>query len=126
MPMDDTAKKRAIEEGICLFNSGKFFEAHEALEAVWLESSGAEKTFLHGVIQIAAAFHHQQRSNLQGFRSLLEKGWKKVEPFGAARDGMDLDSLDRQLRPWRERLQRRAGGEIKPPPLPQIHFIKDS
>ncbi len=110
-----------FEQGIRLFNSQKFFEAHEALEAVWLKSEGDEKTFLHGLIQIAAAFHHSQRRNPAGARSLLEKGWKKLERFGERRDGIDLAGLRRQLQPWRNYLSSGTGDEpVSPPPLPQI------
>ena len=41
--------QRAMEpgtvEGIHLFNTREFFEAHEALEAVWLKTKGDRKTF---------------------------------------------------------------------------------
>ncbi|MGA2632467.1 MAG: DUF309 domain-containing protein [Terriglobia bacterium] len=106
----------ALSEGIRLFNTQKFFEAHEALEAVWLRAQGEERTFLHGLIQIAAAFHHHARGNSAGFRSLLEKGWRKLETSGARRDGIDLTGLGKQLQRWRD-FQR---GISEPPPIPQI------
>ncbi len=110
-----------FEQGIRLFNRQKFFEAHEALEAVWLKSEGEEKTFLHGLIQVAAAFHHSQRRNRAGARSLLEKGWKKLEHFGDTRNGIDVAGLRRQLQPWRNYLSSGTGDEpVSPPPLPQI------
>jgi predicted metal-dependent hydrolase len=95
-----------ITEGIRLFNSQKFFEAHEALEAVWLEAQGEEKTFLHGLIQVAAAFHHFTSGNLTGFRSLLEKGLAKLEGCGEFRGGIELKELLEQLQPWREVAQQ--------------------
>ncbi len=93
-------------EGIQLFNSQKFFECHEALEALWLKSTGEEKVFLHGLIQLAAAFHHQQGGNLVGARSLLEKGWMKLEPFSPAKGGIDLMALRNQLQLWRQHMAR--------------------
>jgi len=113
--------EEGITEGVRLFNTQKFFEAHEALEVVWLKEHGARKTALQGVIQVAAAFHHRTRRNHAGFRSLLEKGCTKLERFEVEIDGLDLLDLLEQLRPWRERLSR---SEIHPlpegPPLPQI------
>ncbi len=97
-----------IAEGIGLFNAQKFFEAHEALEAVWLKAQGNRKIFLHGLIQVAAAFHHHRRGNAAGFHSLLEKGWKKLERFGATEEGIDLDGLRKQLQPWRDYLRHAA------------------
>lgn len=97
--------KRKVAEGIQLFNTQKFFEAHEALEEVWLKAEGNEKIFLHGLIQVAAAFHHHSRSNTEGFRSLLEKGLSKLNQFGEAMDGIDLASLRQQIQPWRDHLR---------------------
>lgn len=113
--------KNAFEEGIQLFNARKFFEAHEALEVVWLKSAGDEKIFLHGLIQIAAAFHHQARGNVAGCRSLLEKGVEKLERSGGARLGISLARLRAQLEPWREFLSReepRASDQS--PPFPRL------
>src|SRR3989442_12966407 len=89
-----------LSEGIRLFNTQKFFEAHEALEVLWLKVGGDEKIFLHGLIQVAAAFHNYQRQNRAGFRSLLEKSWGKLDRFGKSRDGLDLATQRRQLQRW--------------------------
>jgi hypothetical protein len=114
-------------EGIRLFNSQKFFECHEALEALWLESAGEEKLFLHGLIQVAAAFHHQQRGNRAGARSLLEKGWKKLVGFGPRRRGIDLVGLRSQLKTWREYIKRpEETGGASPRPAPSLPRIKSS
>jgi len=115
-----------FEEGIRLFNSGKFFECHEALEALWLEAEGAEKTFLHGLIQIAVAFHHYSRGNEAGFRSVFQKGRDKLVKFRRNRRGIDLPSLHRQLQAWQDYLDgagRKTLASVTPiPPLPHIRF----
>jgi len=108
--------KRAVAEGIRLFNSAKFFEAHEALEAVWLTAEGDEKVLLHGLIQIAAAFHHHTRRNPRGFHSLLEKGLNKLEKLSKVKAGIDLARLRRDLQPWRKTLGL-SGTNL----LPHIH-----
>ncbi|PYV25759.1 MAG: hypothetical protein DMG24_08540 [Acidobacteria bacterium] len=111
----------AIAEGVRLFNTQKFFEAHEALEAVWLKAHGEEKILLHGLIQVAAAFHHYRRDNPAGFRSLLEKGSKKLDKFGASACGLNLAALRRQLRPWHDFLNHAQADHARPaPPLPRI------
>jgi len=107
-------------EGIHLFNTREFFEAHEALEAVWLKTKGDRKTFLHGLIQVAAAFHHHTHGNRAGFRSLLEKGCTKLERLGAETEGVDLAGLILELRPWREHLDRSSQHAAPTLPLPRI------
>ena len=111
----------ALAEGIDLFNARKFFEAHEALEAVWLKARGEEKILLHGLIQVAAAFHHHARDNRAGFRSLLEKGANKLERFGEIENGLNLADLRRQLHRWRDFVNDpQSHGSRPAPPLPRI------
>jgi len=117
--------KEALEEGIRLFNTQKYFEAHKALEAVWLKAEGEEKSFLHGLIQVAAAFHHYTRGNPAGFRSLLDKGWRKLERFGDDKEGINLAGLRRQLQPWRDFQHGASPSRISAPlPLPRIEIAK--
>jgi predicted metal-dependent hydrolase len=115
--------EQGVLDGIHLFNTRNFFEAHEALEAVWLKAKGHRKTLLHGLIQVAAAFHHHTRRNPAGFRSLLEKGCTKLERFGAEAEGLDLAGLMLELRPWREHLDRSSHHAPPAPPLPRLKLI---
>ncbi len=113
-----------MAEGIRLFNSRRFFEAHEALEALWLTEQGDEKLFLHGLIQVAAAFHHHQCGNWKGFRSLLAKGFRKLERFSGTQRDIHLDDFLTQLQPW---LALSPGREISPAlPPPEIRILGDS
>lgn len=118
--------EQGIAEGISLFNAGKYFEAHEALEAVWLKSAGRRKTFLHGLIQVAAAFHHHVHQNPAGFRSLLEKGCAKLETFGAEAEGVDVAGLMQELRHWRERFDAPLDLLVRTAPLPRVKLIKNT
>ena len=45
-----------LREGIRLFNDGRFFDCHEILEGFYQETEEANKPFLEGLIQLAAAF----------------------------------------------------------------------
>jgi predicted metal-dependent hydrolase len=114
----------ALQEGVRLFNARKFFEAHEALEAVWLKAAGDEKIFLHGLIQVAAAFHHFTHGNLEGFRSLLQKGSAKLEKSRERHEGIPLAEFLSQLQAWREWAvpadEVRRVNSRRLPPLPKI------
>ncbi len=76
-PLHRIAFRRGIEQ----FNAGHFFEAHETWEEVWLHSPEPDKTFLQGIIQIAAAFHHRSRGNDRGTPTLLQAGLKRLARF---------------------------------------------
>ena len=45
-----------LREGIRLFNDRRFFECHETLEPFYQETDEANKPFIEGLIQLAAAF----------------------------------------------------------------------
>jgi predicted metal-dependent hydrolase len=45
-----------LREGIRLFNDGWFFECHEILEDFYRDTEDANKPFLEGLVQLAAAY----------------------------------------------------------------------
>jgi len=93
-------KEEQFARGFALFNAGKFFEAHEAWEEVWLAEEEPEKTFLQGLIQVAAAFHHAQRGNARGKESLLKAGLAKLSQFPANHSGIAVAELCEGCRQW--------------------------
>jgi predicted metal-dependent hydrolase len=103
-------------DGIRLFNSGAFFDAHEVLEDVWRPCVGEERKFLQGLIQVAVAFHHYSKGNLRGARSLLERGVAKLNNYPDTYADIRLNLLRASLNEWRETL----GSDLPPPALPQI------
>ena len=64
--------------GVKLFNDGKFFECHEAWETVWLKAEGADREFLHAMIQATAALVHAQRGNWKGAQSVGRRAIGKL------------------------------------------------
>ncbi len=87
-----------FERGIELFNAGRFFEAHEAWERVWLRSSGEEKLFYQGLIQAAAALLHAERGNPRGAQSMYAKARARLDPFPDRYMGIALGELRAGLR----------------------------
>jgi predicted metal-dependent hydrolase len=100
--------------GIALFNRGEFFECHEALEAAWLESSGDDKTFLQGLIQVAVAFYHLRRSNYAGSGRLLRAGIEKLAASSRYRNRIDLNPCLEHLSSLLPEIEaQRAAPEIR-------------
>src|SRR5579871_1169997 len=89
-----------FRRGVGQFNAQLFFEAHETWEEIWLAATEPDKTFLQGIIQIAAAFHHYNRGNTRGTRSLLEAGLKRLEQFPAVHREIELEALRAEARAW--------------------------
>ena len=70
-----------LYRGLDEFNEGRFFEAHEVLEDLWHEYREVDRTFIQGLIQIAAAYYHLQSSNFRGAASQFTKGSEKLAQF---------------------------------------------
>ena len=109
-----------FRHGVEQFNAEEFFEAHETWEAIWLQAAEPDKTFLQGITQVTAAFHHAAQGNRAGAGSLLQKGLRKLERFPADYRGVKLDTLREKLRKWATAL----GNEKSLPPAekPRIEW----
>jgi predicted metal-dependent hydrolase len=97
-----------LAEGLRLYEAGEFFTAHEAWESVWLGSPEPEKTFLQGLIQVTAAFHHLQHDNRLGTVLLLQGALRRLDLYPASFGGISVALLCSDIR---ERLRMLEGGE---------------
>ena len=120
--MSHDAKDARFQEGIGQFNRGQFFEAHETWEEIWLAAQEPERTFLQGMIQVAAAFHHYCRGNRVGAKSLLEAGLKKLNRFQPVHRGIQLDLLCSSVGEWIRGLSQ--GRSPQPAQRPLIQKVK--
>ena len=104
------------EEGIDLFNEGRFFECHEAWEEIWKRSDGELKLYYQGLIQAAVAILHAQRGNLEGARSLYEKASAKLAKIPHEHMGLAIGELRVELRRFIEIATRADGNVLHAPP----------
>jgi uncharacterized protein len=108
----------ALAEGLRLYDAAEFFAAHEAWESVWLSAQEPEKTFLQGLIQVTAAFHHLQHENRLGTSRLLRAALGRLEPYPVDFGGISVDLLRRDIRVWLQALEMNA-----PAPQPGVARI---
>lgn len=87
-----------------LAGEGRYFDAHEELEAAWKAAAGEEKVLLQGLIQIAAGLHRLKTdpSKTDGAYYLLDRGLEKLRANGAALTPESLAELTAALRIIRE------------------------
>jgi predicted metal-dependent hydrolase len=114
--MSRELRQGKFRKGIDQFNAQAFFEAHETWEEIWLTAAEPEKTFLQGIIQVSAAFHHYRRGNFAGARSLLVAGAVKLDRFPEDHNGLELRELRDAVH--RSIAALDAGGDLGE--LPQI------
>jgi len=99
-----------------LFNSGRFFDAHEVLEDAWREAPRHSplRRHLQGMVQLAVAFHHQSKGNHVGARSVLERAVRNISGADISFPDLDLDRLRAELEIWQRYLDRsQSAGERK-------------
>ena len=101
----------ALAEGLRRYNAGEYFTAHEAWETVWLEAHEPDKTFLQGLIQVTAAFHHLRRNNRVGTGRLLHAALRRLELYPACFGGISVMTLCGDIR---ERIQALHADEPTP------------
>lgn len=109
----------ALAEGLRLYEAAEFFAAHEAWENVWLRAHEPEKTFLQGLIQLTAAFHHLQRENRLGTSRLLRAALGRLQHYPEDFGGISVDLLCDDIRAWLKALEMDA-----PAPQPGVARIK--
>jgi uncharacterized protein len=107
----------ALAEGLQRYHAGDFFAAHESWESLWLVAEEPEKTFLQGLIQVTAAFHHLQRNNTLGTARLLQGALRRLEGYPASFGSISVASACDDIREWLRALETCA-------PSPQFGSVR--
>ena len=119
----DQGKGGGIEDDLSLgeqlFNAGLFFDSHEYLEGVWRQTEGEDKTFLQGLIQVAAAMHKLELdpAAFEGALYLMDHGMKKIEESPRFKDQTDYLAALVEIR------NRIVAEQIDLSDLPELHFL---
>jgi len=108
------------EQGIDLFNEGRFFECHEAWEEIWKRADGEVKLYYQGLIQAAVAILHAQRGNFEGARSLYEKASTKLDQLPPEHMGLAVGELRTDLRLFIDAATRADGTTLLTPRLRRL------
>jgi hypothetical protein len=101
LAFDSTAMEtypREYLQGIDDFNAGRYFDAHEIWEEVWLRSSGDTKLFYQMLIQAAVGLHHYERGNARGARGMHANVLEKLGRLPSVFMSLDLGDFSRQFK----------------------------
>jgi len=101
----------ALDRADELGAAGRYFDAHEELEAFWMKASGDEKILLQGLIQIAAGLHRLKLdpSKTDGAFYLLDRGSEKLLKTKALLEPASLGALESALKTIRASGKAPAG-----------------
>jgi len=85
-------------EAVELFEAGKYWDCHEALEPAWLEATGPDKHFLGGMILLAAALHKaRSMANPRGGRRNYAKALAHLALIPDNFFGVDVRELEARV-----------------------------
>lgn len=79
--------------GILLFNRGKYFEAHEELEAAWKEERGKVRQLYQGILEAAVTYLHITRQNYNGAVKVYGRSMKWLKDWPADCRGVNVAQL---------------------------------
>jgi len=97
------------------WNEQRYYEAHDVLEQVWLNTDTDDDNFFKGLIQAAGAFVHLQKNyehpthakhgrRLRPAVRLFKLAEKNLSPFAPKHHALDVGALLDLLRTTREKI----------------------
>ena len=97
------------------WNEQLYYEAHDVLEQVWLNTDTADDNFFKGLIQAAGAFVHLKKNfehpthakhgkRLRPAVRLFALAEKNLAPYAPKHHGLDVNALVDLLRTHREKI----------------------
>jgi hypothetical protein len=86
-------EQQELLRGIVLFNTHKFWEAHEVWEGIWQNHPEDGRFFIQALIQLAAAYHQLRRKIYRGFVIHIRRAQERLELFPATFLGIDVAVL---------------------------------
>ena len=81
--------------GLRLFNAGKYFEAHEALEEAWIAERGIVRDLYRGILQIAVVYLHIMRGNYAGAIKVHGRSQRWMKDWPGVCRGIQVAELRR-------------------------------
>jgi predicted metal-dependent hydrolase len=104
-------------EGISLFNQGRYFEAHEELEAAWKEERGKVRELYQGILEAGVTYLHIRRGNYAGALKVYGRSMRWLSAWPDICRGADVGQLRRDLAAAMEETRRLGNtrlGEFDP------------
>lgn len=93
-------------EGLRLFNEGKYFEAHEALELAWLAEKGRVRDLYRGILQIAVVYLHATRRNYNGVIKVYGRSQRWLKDWPEFCRGINVGQLQRDAKAVLKEIER--------------------
>jgi hypothetical protein len=91
-------------EAVQTYNAGRYLEAHELFELIWMRQGGAQKIFYQGLVHVAMGFHYLLAGDFDRASAKLRRGAELLEDFSVDFLGLDVGTLRESVALCRRRL----------------------
>lgn len=109
-----------LREGIRLFNAGRFFESHEALEQFYQEAEDTNKPFLEGLIELSVAFRlYTDFGEIKGPVRMIYQALIRFENYQSPHLKIQIRDLSESMEAWAKEAE--ATGKLHSP-IPKIRL----
>lgn len=89
----DSDRDAALAAFTRSFDAGRFFEAHELLEAFWVGYRGEDRDFYRGLIQTAVALHHLSLGNTIGASGVAARARANLAAYAPRHGTVDVAAM---------------------------------
>ncbi len=89
-----------LDEGVRLFNEGRFFDAHEAWEAAWRETPYPERLLYLALTKLAAGLEQAKRGGAGGTGQQVRDALRFLGPFTPSCGGLDTGRITTDADDW--------------------------
>ena len=80
-PGKPASQSHEFIEGITLFNQGKFYQCHDALEEAWKQDRSLGRDLYRAILQIGIAYYQIKRGNYRGGLKMLLRVRQWLDPL---------------------------------------------
>jgi predicted metal-dependent hydrolase len=104
----------SYKRGLDAIRAGRYFAAHEELEAAWRAAEPEERDFFQGLVHVAVAWYQAGRGRPVATGRQLEKAARRLAAFAPEHRGVDVAAVLEQVEAAR-RLVAAGSLELRPP-----------
>jgi predicted metal-dependent hydrolase len=83
----------AAHEAIAMFNAGEYYEQHDLLEALWMETKSPVRQLYQAILQVGVAYYQIEQGNRRGAIKMLSRALRWIDFLPDSCQGVDVAQL---------------------------------
>lgn len=92
----------AARDAIAKFNAGEYYEQHDLLEALWMETESPVRQLYQAILQVGIAYYQIEQGNRRGAIKMLSRALRWIDFLPGDCQGVDVTQLRTNAEALRE------------------------